>query len=58
MCAIILTEFKRIHKLFDGKEKTKMRNVMSVVRFEECFCESWCEFTSGAVSVQSDDDVA
>lgn len=26
----------------------------SVVRFEECFCESWCEFASGLVNVQSD----
>ena len=27
---------------------------MSVVRFEECFCESWCEFASGLFGVQSD----
>lgn len=57
----MIPELKRTQKYyyyFDRKEKTKMRNVMSVVRFEECFCESWCEFTSRAVSVQSDDDVA
>ena len=34
-----------------------MKKIMSVVRFEECFCESWCEswceFASGLFDVQS-----
>lgn len=30
--------------------------VNKVVRFEESFCEFWCEFVSGAVGVQSDNN--
>ena len=30
-----------------------MKKIMSGVRFEECFCESWCEFASGLFDVQS-----
>ena len=44
------------YKILTEGGKSTMKNRVNVVRFEECFCEFWCECVSGHFGVQSNSE--